>query len=181
LLFTIFEGFGLLPGSIIMKNLTEEEFKDRTMAILRARKIFIKSGITDNITLAFELYQKVCAEREREIFLSPRYGGKIPTIMDKYSRPKCPDCNMDMMFRVIPQNEEGIKTQLVCSSDICDTVLNSENDLGWWMQKLRKKDIPEKKPEEVKEAEQNVRRRTVTRFKEREQERRYTRYGRRVP
>ena len=167
-----------------MKDLTEEEFKDRTMAILRARKIFIKSGITDNITLAFELYQQVCAEREREIFLSPRYGGKVPTFMDKYSRPKCPDCNMDMMFRVIPENDEGIKTHLVCSSDICDTVLNSENDLNWWIEKLKIKDMPGPRTEtkdEQKETKPNEHRRTIKRFTKRKQERRYTRHGRRLP
>ena len=123
-----------------MKKLTQEEFEDRIRAIQRARKIFIESDLTRNITTAFELYQEIFAEREREIFLSTQvYGNKPLTIMDRYERPKCPDCNSDMMFRQVPENKEGIKTQLVCSSEGCQTVLNSEEDLNWWMKNLKRK------------------------------------------
>ena len=124
-----------------MKKLTQEEFEDRIRAIQRARKIFIDSDLTKNITEAFELYQEIFAEREREVFLSTQvYGNKPLTIMDRYERPKCPDCDSDMMFRQVPENKEGIKTQLVCSSEGCQTVLNSEEDLNWWVQNLRKRE-----------------------------------------
>jgi len=121
-----------------MRELTHEEFTDRTMAIIRAEKIFIDSGITNNITVAFQLYQYVCAEREREIFLSTnRYGTKPRTVMDRYERPQCPDCKYDMQFRVVPENDEGIKVQLVCSNKDCDTVLNSIESIEWWMENLK--------------------------------------------
>jgi len=121
-----------------MKTITEEEFQDRTRAVLRSRQIFIDSGITNNISIAFELYQKVCADRERDIFLSTMVqGSRSKTVLDKYNRPKCPDCDADMMFRQVPTNKEGIKVQLVCTT--CDTVLNSENDLQWWMSNLERK------------------------------------------
>ena len=123
-----------------MKKLIIEEFEDRVKAIQRARKIFIESDLTRNITTAFELYQEIFAEREREIFLSTQvYGNRPLTSMDKYERPKCPDCNSDMMFRQVPENKEGIKTQLVCSSEGCQTVLNSEEDLNWWVKNLKRK------------------------------------------
>jgi len=124
-----------------MKELTNEEFQDRTLAILRARRIFIDSGVTNNISLAFELYQAVCAEREREIFVSTQqYGNRPRTSMDKYERPKCPDCGAEMQFRNVPQNDEGTKVQLVCTNPDCDTVLNSEHDLTWWMANLKAKE-----------------------------------------
>jgi len=123
-----------------MKKMTEEEFQDRTQAILRARQIFIDSGVTKNITLAFELYQKVCAEHEREIFLSTqRYGNKPRTPFDKYERPKC-ECGSDMAFRMVPPNDEGVRVQLVCQNPECDIVLNSDNDISWWQANLRIKD-----------------------------------------
>lgn len=124
-----------------MKKLNQKEFTDRTMAVLRAQKIFIDSKVTNNISVAFELYQKVLAEREREVFLSTKYYGNKPrTVMDNYERPKCPECNSDMAFRMLPENKEGYKTQLVCTNPKCDVILNSEHDLDWWMTNLRRKE-----------------------------------------
>jgi len=126
-----------------MKELTKEQLYDRVMAVQRAKAIFIESGLTNNITKAFEAYQEIFAEREREIFLSSQvHGNREKTVLDKYERIRCPDCDSDMMFRQVPTNPEGIKVQLVCSNGECDTVLNSENDLLWWMQNMRVKDGP---------------------------------------
>ena len=124
-----------------MKEISEEEFRNRAMALQRAEAIFITSGLTKNITTAFRAYQAIFAEREREIFLSTQfYGNKPKTVMDKYDRPKCPECDADMMFRQVPENPDNIKVQLVCKNERCDTVLNSENDLQWWQETLRIKD-----------------------------------------
>lgn len=63
--------------------------------------------------------------------------------MDKYERPKCPDCGFDMKFRPVPVNPEGIKCQLVCSNKDHTgkgSVLDSPNDITWWMSKLKIKD-----------------------------------------
>lgn len=118
-----------------MKELTEEEFNDRIGALARAGRIFPD---VLNVTERFKLYQEVFAEREREIFLSTRVQGNRPkTVMDKYERAKCPECEADMMFRQVPENPEGIKVQLVCTK--CDTVLNDTNDLTWWMTELKAK------------------------------------------
>lgn len=123
-----------------MQEISAEVFRDRAQAILRSRKIFIDSDVTKNISIAFELYQKVCADREREIFLSTQvYGNRPRSLMDRYERPKC-DCGADMMFRMVPPNDEGVKCQLVCQNEKCDIVLNSDNTIDWWMSNLRVKE-----------------------------------------
>lgn len=124
-----------------MKKLSEEEFNDRMMAIQRSKEIFIDSGVTNNITIAFQLYQKVLATRERELFLSANTYGMAAhkSVFDDYERIKCPDCKADMMFRVVPPNEEGVVTQLVCSK--CELVLDSEKSIQEWMGILGKKNV----------------------------------------
>lgn len=127
-----------------MNKLSEEEFKDRMGAIQRARRIFIEPGLTNNITTAFRIYQEVFAEREREIFINTFvHGDRSRTFMDNYERLSCIDCGFDMLFRQARDNQEDIKIQLVCSNHKCDMVLNSKNDLQWWMENLRKKDESE--------------------------------------
>jgi hypothetical protein len=123
---------------VSMKKLTEEEFQDRMLALQRATSIFIETGLTNNITSAFQAYQVIFAERERQIFMSTAFENRPRTAMDKYERPKCPECESDMMFRQVPENPEGIKVQLVCTK--CDTVLNDTNSLEWWMTELRIKE-----------------------------------------
>lgn len=126
----------LSGGIVLMKKLSIDEFEDRMNAIQRARQIFIASGLTKNITTAFELYQEVFAERERQLTLdSSVETGEHRNIMDNYERIKCPDCKEDMRFRVLPKNDEGINTQLVCSK--CDLVLDSEKTLQDWMNTLK--------------------------------------------
>jgi hypothetical protein len=132
-----------------MKELTFEEFVDRTMAIQRARHIFIGSGLTTNVTHAFQAYQAIFAEREREIFINITSFGKPNS---KYEKPNCLDCGSDMNIRQVPDNPDKIKVQLVCSK--CDTVLNSENDIQWWMSQLKVKDGYSRASQGVKEDKQ---------------------------
>ena len=128
-----------MRGGGAVKELTEEEYNDRMGAIKRAKKIFIDSGVTENITTAFKLYQEVFAEREREIFISNQ-NSKSAVMARKYDRPVCPDCGVFMKFRSVRENAEGVKMQLICENPQCDTVLNSEHDTAWWQNELRKKD-----------------------------------------
>ncbi len=128
------------PNAKAIRRYTDEEINDRERAIQRARHIFIKSGLTDNITVAFQLYQDIFGEREREIFVTAAsYGRYDRHFMDKYVRPTCPECGTDMKFRVVPKNNENIKTQLVCPNEDCDTVLDSKLTLAEWMGVLEKK------------------------------------------
>lgn len=123
-----------------MKRLTAEEFQDRLKAFNRATRIF--GHLTDNnITLAFQAYQAILAEQEREIHMDiRRMQGMTGSEMDYYERPKCPDCGSDMGFRVVPANEDGINTQLICMNGECDTVLDSELTMLQWKEVLKKRE-----------------------------------------
>jgi hypothetical protein len=121
-----------------MNKLSKGEFQDRIEAVSRARNIFI--NLTEgNITSAFILYQSILAETERTEALSTlNSGNRIPSPLDKYERPKCPECGGPLMFRILQENPAGINTQLVCEHPMCDTVLNSDKDIIWWEEELRK-------------------------------------------
>ena len=85
-----------------MKKLTREQFQERLNAICRARKIFIGSGITNNISVAFEIYQALLAEQERALTLTKELAdGRIGTLFDEYERPECPDCGTPMLLRAV--------------------------------------------------------------------------------
>jgi len=139
-----------------MKRLTEEEFNDRVQAFIRAEKIFVKSGITDNITEAFRIYQAVLADRERELHVAPSEHGFMPgSPLNRYERPQCPECGAFMGLRNVPENEDGIKTQLVCMNDACDVVLDSELTIDQWRDKLKvRKDEYQRIREDAQKAKQ---------------------------
>jgi hypothetical protein len=123
-----------------MKRLTEEEFRDhieREVAIQRAREIFIKSDITKNITVAFEMYQAILAEQEREInIVHP--NDKPVSIFDTLPRPKCDLCGSDMLIRFLPPNTEKITSQTICSN--CDNVLDFDLTPDQWVDLLKEQD-----------------------------------------
>lgn len=119
-----------------MRTLTEKEFADRVQALQRAKKLFIDTGLTNNITNAFIAYQTIFAEREREIFIHAAIDRDDPEyyISSRYERVKCPDCGTDMKFRLTPDTE--YPTQLVCKNPDCDTLFSSKETMEWWMQNL---------------------------------------------
>lgn len=135
-----------------MNKLTQREFEDRTQAVARARRIFI--NLTGgNITDAFILYQEVLAEQERGVIINTLMAGtRTRTLFDNFDRPKCPTCGTPMMFRPVATNDEGVKVQLVCENQACDTVLDSDKDLNEWAEELRKEMNDGR--EQVTEAEQ---------------------------
>lgn len=124
-----------------MKRLTEEEFREyteREAAVHRARGIFIKADITKNITVAFEMYQAILAEQEREInIVHP--NDKVVSIFDTLPRPKCDLCNSDMTLRFLPPNSEGIVSQAVCTN--CDNILDFELTPDQWIELLREENV----------------------------------------
>jgi hypothetical protein len=124
-----------------MKELTQDEFQDRLQAINRAMHIF--GELTNNhMTKAFQAYQEIFAERERDIFMTHITGGDSRQNLQverRYEIVPCPECAREMLYRPLDPNDDGFKLQWVCSNPDCDTVLNSENDITWWMNKLRKR------------------------------------------
>lgn len=123
-----------------MNKMTNEEAREQLIALQNAREIFVKTGLTNNITLALEAYQRVFAKHEIRQRLSTKSDGNAPrTVMDSYERPLCPACGSEMKFRFVKDNPEGIKTQLICKNSECNVVLSDTHDLEWWMKNLRKK------------------------------------------
>ena len=126
-----------------MKRISFEEFRDRVGAVTRARRIFIPY-LTKNITIAFELYQEVLAEQERDRFLTTITGGRTPmTWLDQYKRPKCPECQEPLYLRVITVvkglgNQEGWKTCWECIGPSCIYEEYSKKSIGEWMKELKK-------------------------------------------
>jgi hypothetical protein len=120
-----------------MHKLSEAEFRDRVQAVARARGIFIKSGLTDHIGHAFELYQIILAETERPLTLDTGGAGNRPrTYFDKYERPICPDCGADLFIRPLRYNPEGFQFQLVCSNKEHDLILNPSMTLAEFEKEL---------------------------------------------
>jgi len=129
-----------------MNKLTEQEFQDRISALTKARKIFIPH-MTKNISIAFELYQKVLAKQKQDIFLNTAKAGRAPrTWLDKYERPECPECGEVLYLRSIcgkgikqHGNLKGWKTCWECLGPRCMYEAYSRKSIGKWMKRLRRK------------------------------------------
>jgi len=120
-----------------MNVLTEKEFIERVEAIQRARRIFIETGLTKNISDAFEVYQEVLAETVRVRKVNKKQLGPLGRgLFEDSRRPICPACGAVCYFRRVPKNKKGILTQLVCSRANCQTVVNSNLDLQGWQSAL---------------------------------------------
>jgi predicted RNA-binding Zn-ribbon protein involved in translation (DUF1610 family) len=119
-----------------MKELTHDEFQDRLKAFNRAMHIF--GELTDNdMTKAFMAYQEIFAERERELFMLPSQAINDLQMERKYEMMPCPECGRELLYRTLLPNDDGFQVQWVCSNPECDTVLNSKDNINWWMDKLK--------------------------------------------
>ncbi len=122
-----------------MHKMSYEEFQDRLMAEQRAKKIFLHMTGGD-VAKAFEAYQDILAETHRPIIVpASSMRGMTGSEFDGLKhRPKCPECGMDMNLRAVPNNLEGVKSQLLCADPKCDVVLDSELSIPEWYDLLRK-------------------------------------------
>lgn len=75
-----------------IKRVTRDRFIEDTTAILDARRIFIDSNVTRNITIAYELYQAVLAEKEA---VSEQWP------VNRKPQP-CPECGSINVVRIHP-------------------------------------------------------------------------------
>lgn len=122
-----------------MKKLTFQEFQERLAEVTKARAIFIKSGITDNLTIAFALYQAILADEEKKVVVSTAEGGKRPiTFLDDYERPKCPECQTDLRLQIFAKDESSKiwPTAWICTN--CKAEFYSEKTIEDWMKELKK-------------------------------------------
>lgn len=138
-----------------MKKLTREEFVDRMQALADAKGIFIDSGITKNITIAFQFYQDLLAEKERPLQLDSKKDqvsdvmaetpSSITISMDvELERPQCPDCGEFLHLRQATEDEEkeGFRSAWICKKCRYEG-LSDKSPMRWI------RELPEKGAEEV--------------------------------
>lgn len=97
-----------------MKKLSLHDFQERLLEVANARKIFINSGLTNNVTHAFQLYQEILAEERMTEFITSK---EEP--FDNM-RPKC-ICGKTMRLNPMPCKINGI---VYPSTWICKCGLN---------------------------------------------------------
>lgn len=116
--------------------MTFEEQQIRMQTIRKAQEMFPDEH---NITMALDAYKKATGD-PTPLFITTKEVDRPLTPMDDYEKIPCEMCQSDMMFRILPDNDEGFRTQLVCANPECPNVLNSEFTIQDWMDALRKKD-----------------------------------------
>jgi hypothetical protein len=119
-----------------MNKLNFKEFQKRVNEVNKAYRIF--SPLTNNMTEAFRLYQEVLAEEKMEVFVSTATGNRPMTPIDDFVRPKCPECDIELMLRtnVRDVNEKVWNTSWFCQT--CLTDYYSDKTVQEWMQELKK-------------------------------------------
>ena len=118
-----------------MKALTIQAFNDRLEAVARARQIFIPH-ITTNISIAFELYQEILAEHQRQARINTQSAGhQAPSILDQLGRLNCLKCETPMALRILSNGK--FKTQWECPR--CGNKRRSKKTLNEWIDYLRRR------------------------------------------
>lgn len=148
--------------------MNEQEFQDRIVAVSRARKIFIKSGITNNISVAFELYQGVLAEQARELELrASEHGNRARSELDKYPRPICPLCGAGIMFKpMASKGDDWVKTHLLCENPRCDGYWLSAGSFHDWLAVLKAGKGPEVDLSKILQSSKKAQRKNRAKYKE---------------
>ena len=116
-----------------MKKLNLDEFQKRINETVKARKIFIKSGITNNITVAFQLYQDILADEEMAVMISG-----INTPFGNIDRPIC-DCGLEMRLDPRPRKigDKVYPTTWVCK---CGIEEYTDKTVEQWYEELKIED-----------------------------------------
>ena len=123
-----------------MKKLTFDEFQHRSAEVMRAMRIYTPH-ITDNITLAFDIYLKVLAEDEemaRELSTSIKSElPHNPTLEMEF--PLCPDCDVPMMLLggIVDIDKKHWNSAFMCSK--CGATYYSDKTPKEWYEELKEK------------------------------------------
>ena len=122
-----------------MKKLTFEEFNNRLIQVAKARQIFIPN-ITDNISIAFELYQEILADEEKgermAVFIPSSAGKKEPSPFDDLERLKCPECGTEMMLAVGVIDTDGNRRNSSWKCRECLYEEYSDKTFDEWVEEL---------------------------------------------
>lgn len=107
-------------------DFTKEEFQARVLEIQKVKKIFVDTGLVENISKAFQAYQEVLEgadiynHRRSNLRSSKRSIGKKGTIELPFT-PMCPKCkNKLQMRRLCPKgNLYGYRAHWYCTTGDC--------------------------------------------------------------
>lgn len=119
-----------------MKKLTYDEFQNRMTEISNARKIFIPH-ITNNISIAFSIYNELLAEEKMATFLSTRESWKLQKKpIDDYNKPRCPECYslMNLRVNVVDKDGKTWNSSWTCSN--CFIELYSDKTADDWLKEI---------------------------------------------
>lgn len=124
-----------------MKYLTKIEFANRLKACKQAHKIF-KNLTDNNITTSFEIYCELLATEAFDVMIN--HGPRRPTFLDRFHRPRCPECGEELGLRSIcmPQgrrNLYGYKSCWECFGPTCTYERFSKHSVAWQLKQLKRK------------------------------------------
>ena len=123
-----------------MKKVSFEQFNNRMQEVAKARRIFIESGLTNNISDAFALYQDIFAEEQMEVFVTTMASGNRPiTPIDDYVRPRCPECDVDLRLIIGTTDPDGKEWPTAWYCEQCFTYFYQNKTVVELMQELKKK------------------------------------------
>lgn len=129
----------------MLKKLSQEQFQNRLTEMLKARQMFMPH-ITNNITTAWELYQKIVAEEEMSIFITNAQVEHLKqNPLKDLQRPKCPECGEDMVLKIGAVDMNGKQWATAWACKPCMIEIYSEDSVETWRKKLIDvKRLPEK-------------------------------------
>ena len=123
-----------------MKELTQDEWSQRLLDMQNARKIFISTGLTKNISVAFEVYQELLADEKLDVFVSTMQGKPVRTPMDLVDRPQCDDCNLPMRMKINPTDKDSKTWATSWACMKCGLEYYSDKTPQQWYEELKNAD-----------------------------------------
>lgn len=118
-----------------MKKIDYKEFRLRVKEVAKARKIFIKSGITNNITEAFQLYQEVLADEKMEVIVR-----KSQMPFENIERPRCDECDSELKLSTWPIRIDGETYPTTWKCENCGMEYYTEKTAEEWYMELKNED-----------------------------------------
>jgi len=117
-----------------MKKLNLGEFQARINEVAKARDIFIKTGVTNNITVAYHMYLKVFDKDEMDVMISG-----INTPWGNITRPTCDECGEEMKLNPMPRKigDTIYPTSWICK---CGVEEYTEKTVEEWFKELKIED-----------------------------------------
>ena len=131
----------MLSGAIFIMN-ELSELDRRRAAIAEARRLYIATGITKNISYALDMYLRKHQYKAQGLRprISTRPGDQPRTVLDEYIRPKCRKCGAGMYLKLGCSSCKGTvkKNQWICKG--CGFIHYTKATLPEILKKLRRKD-----------------------------------------